>query len=108
MKVLKIDRSVNSYRVVERFAYLPKNMFLGDKTVFIFWQKYYELQLDSYWGYGWINSEYSLHSDTWNFKWSESYIKKCGEYTNKYRVYPVSSFKLFNWLNVSLHNLFNL
>jgi len=75
MKVIKQDFSKNHLRVVERFAYFPIKLYIsmeGDKWIFL--KRYYQLQLDSYWGKGWLKQENSFNEHGWDFKWDDKYI----------------------------------
>lgn len=76
MKVIKKDFTKNHYRVVERFPLFPKRVFLNqiNRRKWMFFVRYYELQLDSYWGKGWLPMEQSLLPHSWDFKWDESYL----------------------------------
>jgi len=71
MKIIKIDRSICSYRVVELYAVVPTKIWVsptGYQTIFL--RKYYELQLDSFWGEGWLSKEQSFSPNYWDHYWN--------------------------------------
>lgn len=75
MKVIKDRIPENNSRVVQRFALLPKLLSnAGEKSIWIWFRSYYQLQLDSHWGYGWMNLETSLDKNAWEFKWDKKYL----------------------------------
>lgn len=75
MTVIKYDFNKNHLRVVEKFAYIRK-IFLAETNSceWILFCKYYELQLDSYWGKGWLKMEQSFNEHEWDFRWSDNYL----------------------------------
>jgi len=78
MDIIKQDFSKNHYRVVKLFAFIPKKIStFRDGSQWIFLKNYYELQLDSYWGKGWLKIEQSFTSDTWDYKWDDIYLSNC-------------------------------
>lgn len=76
MKVIKYGGSINDLRVVRKFAFIPKKMYLyaTGKYQWVWNQHYFQLQRNSYWGYGWMYEEEGLNEHEWDFKWSEKYI----------------------------------
>lgn len=76
MKVVKQDFSKNHFRVVNRFPFFPIRIWVVEynRGKWVFLETYYELQLDSYWGKGWLKQEQSFSPHCWDYKWDDRYL----------------------------------
>ena len=76
MKIIRTDGNIRGgLRVVSKFAIIPKMIYTACKgTKWVFLKYYYELQINSWHGKGWLLQEESVDKTEWDFKWSEAYL----------------------------------